>query len=414
MNSMKTDLLYAKLLCLCFALFLIFIAEGVSRIFFRENRLDKILNILKEDAVLFWRQKPNLDVHFQGADLRTDSLGLRNKREGYFKDEETFRIVCLGASPTFGWGVEYEDTYPYRLEKLLKKRMGKKIEVINAANIGYTSYQGLVFLNKEIDNLNPDLITVSYVLNDLDKYRFYRSNGKPDKELTRVNSFMVGLRNILSNSKFYRLLTKLFNKVDRVKSSLYCLRELRVSPEDYRKNLQAIVDIAKGHGIKVVFIKMPVNLPVAAELTELSRKKTIELFAAAIEYMESKMYNKAIESLNNAVKHNPYSSRTFYYLGICFEKAGNVSKAKEYFAQAKKAEAYRCGKDGIVYNAIMEDVAVKEELCLVDIVSAFQEIEDEYLFIHRLNDPIHPNATGHKIIGSEIYKNLLANNLLPD
>jgi len=401
---------------LCFGFFLLCLVEGVSRFFYRQDRLDEILYILEEDPYLFWRQKTNLDVQFQGVRLNTDGLGLRNKIKDYHKTPGSFRIVCLGASPTFGWGVKYENTYPRQLGERLKKGGYEKIEVINAGNIGYTSYQGLIFLKKAIEDLDPDLITVSFVLNELDKYRFYRSNGKADKELEPENTVVVGFRNILSNSRFYRLLMRMLGKKGGLAGNdinLHYPGQLRVSPDDYRKNLQAIVDFARERAIEVVLIKMPVNLPIPGEVTKLSYNRANDLLARGIEYIEYQEYEKAAEVLHNAIKHNPYLSTAFYYIGLCSDKLGRISEAKEYFRHAKKAEAYRCGKDGLVYNAVLEEVAVNNGLCLVDVVSAFQKINDKYLFIHPRQDPIHPNADGHKIIGIEIYNVLTKNKLLP-
>ena len=118
--------------------------ELISSILVSNNldRLQDILRLLQQDSVLFWKQKSNLDTEFQNQKVVTNNIGFRCHN---IKEKNKKRIACLGASPTFGWGVKYEDTYPVVIEKTLKEK-NIDIEVINAGEIGYSSYQGLNLL----------------------------------------------------------------------------------------------------------------------------------------------------------------------------------------------------------------------------------------------------------------------------
>jgi hypothetical protein len=62
--------------------------------------------------------------------LTTNSEGLRAPEIGP-KRRGTTRIIALGDSVTHGWGVEDDETYPARLQALLRER-GHDVEVINA------------------------------------------------------------------------------------------------------------------------------------------------------------------------------------------------------------------------------------------------------------------------------------------
>ena len=64
--------------------------------------------------------------------IRINSLGWRDREISLEKKEDTFRIVALGDSITFGWGVELHETYVKQLETILKKQNSyKNYEVIN-------------------------------------------------------------------------------------------------------------------------------------------------------------------------------------------------------------------------------------------------------------------------------------------
>ena len=61
----------------------------------RLNKLDAVLEVIKRDRLLVWRQKPNIKTVFQGVSLVTNSLGLRNIEVGREKKPGEIRIICL-------------------------------------------------------------------------------------------------------------------------------------------------------------------------------------------------------------------------------------------------------------------------------------------------------------------------------
>ena len=410
---------FNKVICLFIACFFFMMIEGITRLVVPQTRLDKIIFILIQDPILFWRQKPNLKIKFQGVRVQTDRYGLRNNKCDKSTSAHTLRIICMGASPTFGWGVPYEDIYSCQLEKRLRNNFGNQVKVINAGVIGYSSYQGLFFLKRELIKLHPDLITVSYVLNDLDRYRFYRSNRKPDKELQPRSRILIAVKNIFDRSSlvelFERSMVRWITTISIFFSSTDIIdypNNVRVSPEDYEHNLQAIIDFAQQKEVKVVLIKMPVNLPIPEKISEFAKLKADNFLSEGLSFLKLRKYNQAINQFKEAITHNPYLSEAYYYLGICFEKKGMIKQAQIYFQEQKRAEAYRCGKDGIIYNKIMTEVAYKNQIPLVDVVSAFHKEENKYLYINPQYDPIHPNSQGHKIISYEIYNMLVKKELL--
>lgn len=188
---------------------------------------------------------------------------------------------------------------------------------------------------------------------------------------------------------------------------------VRVSTEDYEHNLQVIIDFARQNGVKVVLIKMPVNLPIPEKISEFARQKGDNFLFEGIKFVKLRKYNQAIDQFEEALAHNPYLSEAYYYLGICFKKKDKIKEAQLYFQEQKKAEAYRCGKDGIIYNKIMAELAYRNRVPLVDVVSAFHKKKNnKYLYISPKYDPIHPNSDGHKIISYEIYNMLVEKGLL--
>ena len=123
------------------------------------------------DPVVFWKLKPSRKYILK--DIYTGESyffyinpdGFRGEDYYFPIDKYDFRILALGGSSTIGWQVA--KTYASTLEDLLSERYpDKNIIAINAGVDGYTSYQGLKFLEKNIDFLNPNLILVHFGHND--------------------------------------------------------------------------------------------------------------------------------------------------------------------------------------------------------------------------------------------------------
>jgi len=415
----------AKIIAVIFFCFIVFSAEVMAYFLTPpNNRLERILVVLEQDAELFWKQKSNLNTVFEEVLIKTNTIGLRNQEVRQEKRNNAFRIICLGASPTFGWGVNKEQVYSSQLQRLLRQNYSqqKEIEVINAGEIGYSSHQGLRFFKEKIIRLDPDLITVPYVINDVDKHRFYRSNGKGDRELNDKNHILVLVENFLDKSNIVRILRKgmlrfqsgAIQYFGKSGANRY-LETRRVSLEDYAKNLKEIVRVARQNGIEVVFVKMPVNLPAPEPVLAGLHTQAERHINMALASAELNQYEDAIEALKKAIMLNPYSGKAYYYIGKYCEKLNKPEDARKYFKKTLKMELFECGQLGKVYNKIMQKVASEENVFLVDIVSAldeYQKKDNAPLFLDERNDSIHPSAVGHAVIGRAIYKVLIDNSLI--
>ena len=121
------------------------------------------------DPVRGQRLAPNYDGWFAGVPVHINRLGLRDTREyDLAKRANTFRILVLGDSVTFGHGSVYEHTYPYLVEQQLKAwRPDVDWQVWNAAVPGYNTSQELTQLEEDGPVFAPDLVIVGFFENDL-------------------------------------------------------------------------------------------------------------------------------------------------------------------------------------------------------------------------------------------------------
>lgn len=220
--------------------------------------LESITSILVKDSELFWKQKANLKTVFFGQTLELDEFGLRNP-EGYVKqkNKNEFRIVILGASPSLGWGVKNEQSYSSLLEKKLNNSSRDsmtKVKVINASNIGYSSFQGVKFFKNNVHILKPDCLMISYGVNDVSKERFFYSSPLRDSELKISTETIL---DIFFSFYFIKLLQKILPNtfINNFPPNA------RVSLEEYIANHQEIYDMAKQLNIPVILVLIPFQFP---------------------------------------------------------------------------------------------------------------------------------------------------------
>lgn len=98
---------------------------------------------------------------------RHNALGFRGGEIAQTKPDGTVRIACLGASTTYGEGVDdYRDTMPYLLEQGLRAD-GHTVEVVNAGCSGWTTLETLINFETRLLDLGVDHVVVYHGINDV-------------------------------------------------------------------------------------------------------------------------------------------------------------------------------------------------------------------------------------------------------
>ena len=126
-------------------------------------------------AAIVYELKPNVRGRFMGQPLLINARGLRDYEYSTRKEPGTFRIVGVGDSSLFGWGVRLEDSGLKVLERRLNERFRpQKFEVIDFAVPGYnTAMEAETFVRKCLDYA-PDLVLLNFNTNDYDVPEFMR------------------------------------------------------------------------------------------------------------------------------------------------------------------------------------------------------------------------------------------------
>lgn len=99
-------------------------------------------------------------------EIRINSIGLRDKEYKIIKPEGTFRILILGDSFVFNYGIPYGKGFDALIEKNLNQNNVdyeySGFEVINAGIGGYEPYDELKYYRKYLKQLTPDLVIMGF------------------------------------------------------------------------------------------------------------------------------------------------------------------------------------------------------------------------------------------------------------
>ena len=196
------------------------------------------------------------------VDYRTNAHGFRGPEFSIEKAAGELRIICMGDSHTYGEGVEESQTYPSRLEQIMKEAAGRRrVEVINMGVSGYSSCQGLLLLEKEALKLAPDYVVIAYGSNDYYTELLGRYRDLTDREvlelLDRVNRQPDILSETVKKTHLYHGVKKgIFFFWSKLKGPNERGELRRVPVREYRANLKRFHEFAEKGAFTVIFLNI--------------------------------------------------------------------------------------------------------------------------------------------------------------
>ena len=188
--------------------------------------------------------------------VNSNSDGLRATERSEL-ESYSHRIMTMGCSTTFGWGVKDEESYPQRLQHYIHSEGLKTTAVINAGQPGYTSFQGNWLWNKTLKKYKPDVVLIGFVVQDARKAAY---TDKSQAILQKDYRFLKD--NVLYNSRLFLALRSGLGELQiRAKErgqgdngGIY-----RVPPEDYVDNLRSLITSIKASGATPVIFGYPLE-----------------------------------------------------------------------------------------------------------------------------------------------------------
>ena len=114
---------------------------------------------------------------FKGVRAKTNSQGWRGPEYSIKKDRKIIRIIGIGDSIMFGWGVDETERYMDVLVNLLNDKFyDLRFESYNFAVPGYNLVNEVEVLKQFAITYQPDLIIYGFCFNDLELPNFIYNN----------------------------------------------------------------------------------------------------------------------------------------------------------------------------------------------------------------------------------------------
>jgi lysophospholipase L1-like esterase len=313
---------------------------------------------------------PNGRAMFIGVPVAIDSYGLRGDEVRIPKPTNTKRILAVGDSITFGYGIRVEDTYAQVLEKLLNNNAStssQQYEVLNGGTLGGSLSDYYHFLTDKALALQPDIVVVGLALNDI---LIYERSGA----ISEIGSKWQGgqLPTIRRFNRFLLRHSHLYlYGFARLKSFVYGSRLLDINvvrgldfaalapPSPYQDHawessfemLSRIRDLCRQRGYRFVVVVFPMQMQLSAVQLQFYRQK--------------------------------------YHLNLSDDAVSGKPQQR------------------------LRQFAAQTGIDLVDLLPIYRIHESEGLYFHSAMipaDPTHPSARGNHLIAEQICNEVLSTN----
>ena len=296
--------------CIVIGLFFISFETLLHLPYYSPNR------VFIPDPLAFWKANPEATRNTRG--LRTNMAGTsRNSISGIFdqeychyKDPQAFRIAFLGDSQAisaFRHQYAPRHCYPKVLQANLRQQNlkaygNKRIEVINGAISGYSSWQGLMLYKSDIAPYQPDLVIEAFGYHDSNEgFSTDRSVLTDKKWLHFVRSWMYRSNLCLL---LRSMILRLRNTESAYNSTKHSINSIeRVPLPEFIENMESFYQLSQQNHFSLYFLLEPTNrhipnhsqLPLYHDtLRQLAKRKNIPLIDAprTFETLPSAEYDK--------------------------------------------------------------------------------------------------------------------------
>ncbi|MDP3939361.1 MAG: SGNH/GDSL hydrolase family protein [Deltaproteobacteria bacterium] len=217
-----------------------------------------MLTYIVPDAYLQWRGRKFMPMATFEEKLNT--RGFRAPEVIPPKPPGVKRIAVLGDSASFGIVAvavgHFATPLPYAsiLQDIFDQELGTgRVEVLNFAMIGYSTFQGIRVLKREVLPIEPDIVVIRFGWNDHMTSSLQRSYAVP-RPLWKEK-----LQDLFFKSRFLTLLTYRGLPMDLMrKEQIYYAPGpnpiVWVKREDYAYHLSRMIDIAREHGARAILL----------------------------------------------------------------------------------------------------------------------------------------------------------------
>ena len=207
-----------------------------------------------EDPHTIWRLAPGAtsqtgERQLWGlASLRVNDHGMRSPSVTRAKPAGVQRALVVGGSHPMGMYVEERAAYSAALERRLNRLGGPTWQVLNAAVMGHTTWQGLQYVRHYGLAFEPDVVIFDLGMNDdLPLSIAYAS---PDEEITNAPAWSRTTATLLDRTAVGQILKRLLAPAAAPPPGA-----VRVPADRGLANARALEELGRGAGFEPLFVQ---------------------------------------------------------------------------------------------------------------------------------------------------------------
>ena len=201
-----------------------------------------------------WGFEPGSIIEQGNIRSPINSLGLRGD-ELPVKTKDEVRIMFVGDSSVYGFGVRAEDTFIAQTADLLQSTLKKKVVAVNAAIPGHSSAQSLALLKAVGRDIQPDYVVIANIWSDM------YSGVRPQQESSPLAIVRVGEK-LLSPWLREKKISWIYTGADITKEPE---NGARVALRTYQQNLSNLHAQVTKLNAKPIFFLLPAPIDLAKE-----------------------------------------------------------------------------------------------------------------------------------------------------
>ena len=236
------------------------------------------LKRIAADPAIGHEHVPGTSARLMRADVTINSRGLRDREVAAEKPESTKRILMLGDSIVFGWGVPQDKTISVDLEHDLTAAGFGPVEVINTGVGNYNTAMETAYFLKTGVSYQPDIVVLNYFINDAEPTPTYTPVPWYARRFYAYavagGAWDIFKRTLLGGPDWRDYYADLY-------------RDDQPGWLKAQDNIKRLADYCRSHGIRLVMANIPeLHRPAEYPFMDVNRKLVAVAEANGIEYLD--------------------------------------------------------------------------------------------------------------------------------
>lgn len=332
------------------------------------------------------------------------------------KTPNTLRVFCLGSSTMASFPYELNA----RVSSLLRDRLhlafpDKNVEVVNAGMAAINSYAVGEFIRELVD-YQPDLFVMYMGHNE-----YYGALGVGSTQSLGQNRWLIRAYLRLQKFRIFQRLEGLIRSLRKQDAppgpANHTLMELMAREKNirvqsalfqrgvdqFRSNLEDIINVARDHRVPIVVGTLASNLRdmepcesgFTPERSEADKQKWQRLFERGMRLQRADSIDAALEAYSHAAAIDGEPAIVHYRMAEIYLARHDSSNALEQFKHARDLDMLRFRAPGL-FNDIIRESCRRLSVPVVEVEEAFARHSPQSIVGHELmTEHLHPNFDGY-------------------